>query len=64
MSLKTDPETAESSARDSNGSNAITVRFALWTQTRPGSDVANVASFAPDASMIPIAVLPTVSVRR
>ncbi|WP_165072001.1 hypothetical protein [Paludisphaera rhizosphaerae] len=39
-------------------------RFAMWTQTQPGSDIANVASFAPDASMIPIAVLKNVSVRR
>lgn len=48
----------------SRGAQLAGYRFALWTQTRPGSDVANVASFAPDASMIPIAVVGNVNVRR
>ncbi|MFO0892613.1 MAG: hypothetical protein U0790_26155 [Isosphaeraceae bacterium] len=39
-------------------------RFAFWTQTQPGRDIATVPSFAPDASMIPIGVLKRVSVTR
>lgn len=48
----------------SRGAALNRYRFALWTQTAPGSDIANVASFAPDASMIPMAVLRNVNVRR
>ena len=32
-------------------------RFAFWTQTQPGNDITTVADFAPETSMIPIAVL-------
>ena len=39
-------------------------RFAFWTQTQPGNDFTNVPSLAPDSSMIPIAVLKNISVRR
>ncbi len=54
----------DSSQLPSRGAQINRFRFALWTQTQPGSDIANVASFAPDASMIPIAVLRNVNVRR
>lgn len=39
-------------------------RFAFWTQTQPGRDITSVPSFAPDASMIPIAVLKRTGVTR
>lgn len=48
----------------SRGAALNRYRFALWTQTAPGTDVANVASFAPEASMIPLAVLRNINVRR
>jgi len=54
----------DSSQLPSRGAQLARYRFALWTQTQPGADIANVASFAPDASMIPIAVLRNVNVRR
>ena len=38
-------------------------RFAMWTQDEPGTDIATVASFAPDVAMTPIAVLKGVAVR-
>ncbi|MDG3002373.1 hypothetical protein [Paludisphaera mucosa] len=48
----------------SRGAALNRYRFAMWTQTQPGTDIADVASFAPDTSMIPIAVLRTVAARR
>jgi len=39
-------------------------RFAFWTQTEPGKNISNVASFAPESSMIPIGVLKSVSATR
>jgi hypothetical protein len=39
-------------------------RFAFWTQTSPGSDISTVASFAPDAKMIPIGIAKRVAGRR
>ena len=48
----------------SRGAALNRYRFALWTQTAPGNDIANVASFAPEASMIPLAVLRNVNARR
>ena len=39
-------------------------RFAFWTQTQPGNNIANVASFAPGSSMIPIGVLKSVTAKR
>ena len=39
-------------------------RFAFWTQTQPGDNLSNVASFAPAASMIPIGVLKSVAATR
>jgi hypothetical protein len=29
-------------------------RFAFWAQSQPGNDIANVGSFAPDTTMIPV----------
>ena len=54
----------DASQLPSRGAQLARYRFAMWTQTQPGSDIANVASFAPDASMVPIAVLRNVTVRR
>ncbi|WP_165253299.1 hypothetical protein [Paludisphaera soli] len=48
----------------SRGATLNRYRFAMWTQTKPGADIANVASFAPDAAMIPIAALRNVTARR
>jgi hypothetical protein len=39
-------------------------RFAFWTQTQPGPDIAGVPGFAPDAAMIPIGVLTRVRATR
>ncbi len=39
-------------------------RFAFWTQTLPGDNLSNVASFAPKSSMIPIGVLKSVAATR
>jgi hypothetical protein len=39
-------------------------RFAFWTQTQPGNDITTVADFAPETSMIPIAVLRGVKATR
>jgi hypothetical protein len=39
-------------------------RFAFWTQTQPGYDITKVASFAPNASMIPIGMLKRAAVKR
>jgi hypothetical protein len=39
-------------------------RFAFWTQTAPGNDLATMASFAPAGSMIPIGVLKGMAVTR
>lgn len=39
-------------------------RFAFWTQTQPGNDITTVADFAPETSMIPIAVLRNVRATR
>ena len=54
----------DASQLPSRGAQLPRYRFAMWTQTSPGADIANVASFAPDASMIPIAVMRNVTVRR
>lgn len=54
----------DASQLPSRGAQLARYRFAMWTQTRPGADIADVASFAPDDSMIPIAVLRNVNVRR
>jgi hypothetical protein len=39
-------------------------RFAFWTQTQPGNNISNVASFAPESSMIPIGVMKSVAAKR
>jgi hypothetical protein len=54
----------DASQLPSRGAQLARYRFAMWTQTQPGADLANVASFAPDGSMIPIAVLRNVNARR
>jgi hypothetical protein len=54
----------DASQLPSRGAQLARYRFATWTQTQPGADLANVASFAPDGSMIPIAVLRNVNARR
>ena len=48
----------------SRGAPLAQYRFAMWTQTQPGTDIANVAGFAPDSTMARIAVLKNVAVRR
>jgi len=48
----------------SRGARLARYRFSMWTQTQPGSDIADVAGFAPDAKMVPIAVLKNIAVRR
>jgi len=54
----------DASQLPSRGASLARYRFAMWTQTQPGADLAHVASFAPDRSMIPIAVLGDVAIRR
>ncbi|WZO97837.1 hypothetical protein EP7_004889 [Isosphaeraceae bacterium EP7] len=48
----------------SRGAALAQYRFSMWTQTQPGSDLANVAGFAPDSTMVRIAVLKNVAARR
>jgi hypothetical protein len=38
----------------STGAPASQYRFAFWTQSQPGNNIANVGSFLPDNSMIPV----------
>jgi hypothetical protein len=54
----------DASQLPSRGASFSGYRFALWTQTQAVADIATVASFAPDASMIPMAVATDVSVSR
>jgi hypothetical protein len=42
------------SSLPSTGAPASHYRFAFWTQSQPGSDIATVGSFAPDSTMIPV----------
>ncbi len=48
----------------SEGAKLANYKFAMWTQTQPGNDIANVAGFAPEASMIPIGVQKNVAIHR
>jgi hypothetical protein len=38
----------------STGAPASQYRFAFWTQSQPGNSLANVGSFVPDSTMIPV----------
>jgi hypothetical protein len=42
------------SALPSTGAPASQYRFAFWTQSQPGDSIANVGSFVPDSTMIPV----------
>ncbi|WP_165232791.1 hypothetical protein [Aquisphaera insulae] len=46
----------------SHGFKLAKYRFAFWTQIQPGRDISTVASFLPDAGMIPISVQKRIAV--
>lgn len=54
----------DASQLPSRGATLNRYRFAMWTQTKPGSDIAHVASFAPDGAMVPMAYRRDIAARR